>query len=120
MANKTSSAEPRPRTVRGRQVVTLDLAEYERLRECADEWEPPLPAPLPNGNYPAVEYARASLARKIIRRRRRLGWSRAELARRASVRLATLNQLERAEKSPSVATVDKIHRALAAGERRAP
>ena len=48
----------------------------------ADEWEPLLPEPDADGNYPALEYSRVSLARKIIRDRRRLGLTQADLARR--------------------------------------
>ncbi|MGH7135995.1 MAG: helix-turn-helix domain-containing protein, partial [Pirellulales bacterium] len=61
---------------------------------------------------PAVETARVLLARDLIRSRRALGWSQAELARRAGVRLETLDRLERATHSPSIATVEKLERAL--------
>jgi len=67
-------------------MVLLEEAEYERLQRKADEWEPLLPVPLPSGNYPALEYLRASLARKIIRQRRRAGLTQVELARRAGIR----------------------------------
>ena len=77
-----------------------------------DEWEPLLPEPDANGNYPAVEAMRVSLARDIIRTRRKLGLSQAELARRAGIRLETLNRVEQGKYSPSVATVEKIDRAL--------
>ena len=86
------------------------------MRPRADEWEPLLPEPNAEGNYPAVAYARASLARKIIRDRRRLGLSQVELARRAGIRPETLNRLEHAKHSPTVATVEKIDRALKATE----
>ena len=49
----------------------------------ADEWEPLLPEPDENGNYPALEYARASLARKLIRARHRACLTQVELARLA-------------------------------------
>lgn len=54
----------------------------------------------------------------MIRARRALGWSQAELARRAGVRVQTLDRLERGTHSPSVAVVDKLDRALKAGEGR--
>jgi hypothetical protein len=72
--------------VKGEHVVILPEPEYERLLAKADEWEPLLPEPDADGNYPAVEYSRVSLARKIIRNLRRLGLSQAELARRAGIR----------------------------------
>lgn len=105
-------------TWRGRRVVVLDQAEYERLREKADEWEPPMPQPDAEGTYPGVEALRVSLARKILRHRRRLGLTQAELARRAGICPETLNRIERARNTPSVATVEKIERALTQREAR--
>jgi ribosome-binding protein aMBF1 (putative translation factor) len=107
---------PERMTRNGRRLVVLDESEYERLRRKADEWEPPLPEPLPDGNYPALEYMLASLARDILRARRKLGLSQVELARRAGIRPETLNRIERAERSPSVTTIEKIDRALTAAE----
>jgi DNA-binding XRE family transcriptional regulator len=93
-------------------MVVIPEAEYERLMQKADEWEPLLPEPNADGNYPALEYMRASLARKIIRDRRRAGLTQAELARRAGIRPETLCRIERGTQSPSVAAVEKIDRAL--------
>src|SRR5688572_26370766 len=93
-------------TIEGRRFVILPEVEYERLRGGhASEAEglPPLPKRLSNGNYPAIEYARAVAARDIITARRRLGLSQAELARRAGIRVETLNRIERAKMTPSVA-----------------
>jgi len=74
---------------------------------------PELPKPLANGNYDAIQYARVSLARKLIRDRRTAGLSQAELARRAGVRVETLNRIEKLKLTPSVARVEKLDRALA-------
>jgi hypothetical protein len=57
---------------------------------------PPLPKALPGGNFPARQYLRASIARDIIKGRRRAGLSQAELARRAGIQPAVLNRIERA------------------------
>ena len=123
---KTKSAERRSkrplkeaeyRIVNGKRMVMLQEAEYERLRQKADEWEPLLPDPLPNGNYPAIEYLRASLARKIIRHRRRLGLTQVELARRAGIRPTTLNRIEKGKHSAPVGTVEKIDKALTRAEK---
>jgi len=65
---------------------------------------------------PAVEFARKSLARKLIRRRRAAGLTQADLARRASIRPETLNRIERAKASADVGTVEKIVRALEKAE----
>ena len=103
-------------TLEGKPFVILERSEYERLRllaRAADDSDlPPLPEPDADGNYPAVPYARASLARKIIRRRRAAGITQAELAKRAGIRPETLNRIERGKSSPEVSTVEKIVRAL--------
>src|SRR5437764_11630100 len=103
---------PQYRTIAGKRMVVLEESEYERLKQKADEWEPLLPDPLPDGNYPALEYMRASIARDILRHRRRLGLTQAELARRAGIRPETLNRIEHAKQAPAVATVEKIDQAL--------
>ena len=100
-------------TVNGRRMVMLPEDEYNRLLQKADEWEPLLPAPNARGNYP-LETLDVLLARDILRHRRRLGLSQAELARRAGIRAETLCRIEQGDRSPSVRTVDKIDRALRA------
>jgi DNA-binding XRE family transcriptional regulator len=102
-------------TIEGKRFVILPEAEYEQMRGTRPSDEPampPLPKMLPNGNYPAIEYARAVTARDIITARRRLGLSQAELARRAGIRVETLNRIERAKMTPSVATMQKLERVL--------
>jgi hypothetical protein len=48
----------------GKPYVVLPRNEYDRLATLARAADlPPLPAANADGNYPAVEYARASLAR---------------------------------------------------------
>jgi DNA-binding XRE family transcriptional regulator len=110
-------------TLEGKTFVLLEQAEYERLRTLAqaiDESKlPPLPQPDADGNYLAIPYARASLARKLIRRRRAAGLTQGELAKQAKVRLETVSRIERAESSPDVGTVEKIVRALEKAELRA-
>ena len=107
-------------TVAGRKFILLPKREYEKLRTlaraAAEGDEPALPRPVAQGNYPAVEFARASLARKIVRRRRAAGLTQADLARRAGIRSETLNRIERAKASADVGTVEKIVRALEKAE----
>jgi HTH-type transcriptional regulator / antitoxin HipB len=117
MKTKTARRPKTPAAVQrvmrnGRRLVLLEESEYERLRRKADEWEPLLPEPDADGNYPAREYMRASIAREIVRLRRRLGLTQAELARRAGIRPETVNRIEQGKHSPSVGTVEKIDRAL--------
>lgn len=101
-------------TLGGERFVVLPEAEFMRL--TGEPPEPPLPLPNERGNYPARELTRAVMGRDIIRSRRALGWSQAELARRAGIRPETLNRIEQAKRSPSLSTFDKVHRALEAGE----
>jgi ribosome-binding protein aMBF1 (putative translation factor) len=106
----------------GKPYVVLPRDEYERLTALAKVAElPPLPDPDAQGNYPAVEYARASLARKIIRDRVAAGLSQRDLAKRAGVRVETLCRIETCKHTPSVPTIDKLDRALkqATGRRQA-
>jgi DNA-binding XRE family transcriptional regulator len=97
----------------GKPYVVLPRDEYDRLSTLAKAGElPPLPKPDAHGNYPAVEYARASLARKLIRDRVEAGLSQRELATRAGIRVETLCRIETGKHTPSVPTVDKIDQAL--------
>ncbi|MCX5683333.1 MAG: helix-turn-helix transcriptional regulator [Planctomycetota bacterium] len=97
----------------GKRYAILPEKDFKRLKAQAGEggW-PALPKADAQGNYPAVEYARASLARKIIKARRIAGLSQAELARRAGIRPETLNRIEKGKTTPDVATITKIDRAL--------
>jgi DNA-binding XRE family transcriptional regulator len=99
-------------TVKGRRMVILDEATYEALLQKADLWEPDLPQPNAKGNYPALEALAVLQARDILRARRKLGLSQAELARRAGIRPETLNRIEQGKNKPSVPTIAKIDRAL--------
>lgn len=100
----------------GKQFVVLDRGEYERLRSVeraakeADlpEW-PPADA---EGNRPAREFVRVSIARDIIKERTTLGLTQEQLAKLAGIRQETLCRLETGKQSPNVRTVDKIDRAL--------
>ena len=108
----------------GQRLTLLPETEYLKLLKRAGVPAPELhmplmPAKLPSGNYPAREYLRASIGQEIIRVRRRLGLSQAELARRAGMAIAHLNRLERAKGNPTAATVAKIDAALKAAEKAA-
>lgn len=99
--------------LKGQTYVLLEREEYERLTTLAKAAElPDLPNPDAAGTVPAVEYARASLARKIIRDRVAAGLSQKELAQRAGIRVETLCRIETGKHTPSIPTIDRIDRAL--------
>jgi DNA-binding XRE family transcriptional regulator len=102
-------------TLGGKKYAILEAKEYRRLRALAaasGKEFPALPPPDSSGNFPAVEYARASLARKIVRQRRAAGLTQAQLARLAGIRPETLNRIERGKTTPGTATILKIAQAL--------
>ena len=74
----------------GTDYVNLERAEYDRLTTLAKAADlPPLPKADSEGegNYPALEYSRTSIARDIIRDRVAAGLSQQELAVLAGIRL---------------------------------
>jgi DNA-binding XRE family transcriptional regulator len=105
--------------VGGQRFVLLPEGEYDRLCSQAgetvpltDDDLPRLPKPDKRGNFPAVEYARISLARDIIRDRRAAGLTQQELADRVGIRQETISRIETGKHTASVKLVDKIDRAL--------
>jgi DNA-binding XRE family transcriptional regulator len=73
---------------------------------------PPLPKPNKDGSFPAVEYARISLARDIIRDRRAAGLTQQQLADLVGARQETISRIETGKHTASAKLVDKIDRAL--------
>jgi ribosome-binding protein aMBF1 (putative translation factor) len=106
--------------LRGERFVVVPEAEYVDLLERAggaDTHLPDLPKPDADGNYPAADAIRVTIARRIITDRRAAGLSQAELARRAGIRPETLNRLEKAQRIPDVSTIRKIERAISAANK---
>ena len=97
----------------GKDYVIVPRKDYDRMTKLAKAAEmPPLPKADEHGRYPAAEYARATLARDIIRERVNIGLSQKELAEAAGIRVETLCRIETGKNAPNVATVTKIDRAL--------
>jgi len=67
-----------------------------------------------DAQYPAIEYGRASLARKLISLRSAAGLSIEQLARKAKVSAKTIKDIESGVKPVNVAAVDRIDRVLVA------
>ena len=96
-------------TLDGKRYYLVDAVEYAKLRKPS---LPKLPGKDSTGGIPAVAYIRALMARRIIQAREALGWSQAELARQAGVRVETLNRIENCKHSADPATIEKIDAAL--------
>jgi DNA-binding XRE family transcriptional regulator len=73
---------------------------------------PSLPLVASDGTCEALPYVRASIARDIIRERRELGLTQAELAKLAGIRQETLSRLESGKHKPNVRTIERIEAAL--------
>jgi ribosome-binding protein aMBF1 (putative translation factor) len=110
-------------TIRGKRFVMVEETRLRRLEALARKAKSPLP-PLPpadaKGNRPALQYIQVSIARDIIRERRALGLSQAQLAELAGLRQETLSRLESGKHSPTVRTVERIDRALKRYSRGTP
>jgi DNA-binding XRE family transcriptional regulator len=110
--------------VEGIQFVLLPKIEYERLCLVAgeqlstDEGLPPLPKPDKSGRIPALGYARASLARDLIRDRKRAGLSQQKLAELAGVRQETISRIETGKHTASPKTVDRIMNIIESRKKR--
>src|SRR3972149_1764345 len=110
--------------VEGKRFVLLEESEYERLcreaREAVadDDDLPAFPKPDKHGRFPALESARISLARDLIRDRKGVGLSQQRLADLAGIRQETLSRIETGKHTASPRTVDKIMAAIEAQRRR--
>ncbi len=113
---RTKSPQPQYLTIAGKRVVVLEMDDYEQLAQKADVWEPPMPERDADGKYPALKAMAVSLARDILRSRRRLGMSQNELARRARISRQTLGRIERATSKPNTKVIDRIDQALKQAE----
>jgi transcriptional regulator with XRE-family HTH domain len=103
------------RTVKrhGKRYVVIDQADFAELTKSQDVDDlPEFPPVDENGNSPAIEYSRVSIARQLITDRKAAGLTQAELARRAGIRAETLNRLEKAKHSADEATIKLIERVL--------
>jgi ribosome-binding protein aMBF1 (putative translation factor) len=103
--------------LKGEEYAVVPIREYRKLvqsgsEDIPDGDLPPMPPRRANGDYPAIQAARVSIARDIIRSRKAAGISQAALARRAGIRVETLNRIEKAKVTADVATMEKIDKAL--------
>src|SRR5260221_14177065 len=118
MKTKKRASRPRPaieakrKMVNGKPMVMLKEADFDRLLDVADLFEPTMPEPNADGTYPALATIRADLARRIVRHRRKAGLTQADLAQRAGIRPEFLNRIEHGHVDPGVRTIEKIDKVL--------
>ncbi len=101
-------------SIKEKRLVMIEESPCESLLRKVHVDEPDLPPPNADGNYPALETLDVLQARDILRARRKLGLSQADLARRAGIRPETLNRIEQGRNQASVPTMAKIDKALRA------
>jgi ribosome-binding protein aMBF1 (putative translation factor) len=95
--------------------VLVPKDEYEQLLQRD---LPPLPGKNRRGNYSAIAATDALIAQGLVRDRQAAGLTQRELARRAGIRVETLNRAERGVVVPDVRTLRKIERALMTAQTR--
>ena len=106
-------------------VAEIGVQESENERLCREAGEvaqdgdlPEFPKPDKNGNFPALEYTRVSIARDLIRGRKSAGLSQQRLTDQAGVRQETVSRLESGKHLASAATIQKIEQAIEAERQR--
>lgn len=99
---------PETMTFRNESLVVMPREEYEELMARAGGVMLPAYPRRGKHGWPAASTLRVSIAREIITRRLAAGWTQAELAKRADVRVETISRLEGAKHKPQPATVERI------------
>ncbi len=89
----------------------LTASGYETV-PLDDEDMPPLPEPDKQGRFPALAYARVSLARDLIRDRRATGITQQQLAELVGTRQETISRIESGNYTASSKLVERIDRAI--------
>jgi DNA-binding XRE family transcriptional regulator len=96
-------------TRKGRKFVLVPIEEYQRLH--AGEL-PPLPPVDADGTSNAIDFARASIARRLILDRRAAGLTQQRLAKLAHVRQETISRIESGKQTATVQIIDKLDKAI--------
>ena len=102
--------------MKGKTFVLVPESEYRALTSAPAK-APEFPAAGADGNFPAIQTGRVSIAREIIRRRQAVGLSQKALSIAAGIRVETLNRLEKAKVTADTAAIAKIDRALRRAEK---
>jgi ribosome-binding protein aMBF1 (putative translation factor) len=100
----------------GKTFVLVPEREYRNMTATRTV-RPNFPVADAEGNFPALQTGRVSIAREVIRRREAVGLSQKALAAAAGIRVETLNRIEKAKVTADTATIGKIDRALKRAEK---
>jgi len=92
----------------GKRFVLVPFDDYQRLTAAL----PPLPPAAADGSRDAIEFARASIARRLILERRGAGLSQERLAKMAGVRQETISRIESGKHTATIRVMDKIYKAI--------
>ena len=115
MSRKHETGDVARLRIDGHDYVVVPRDAYDRLVRLARIGARPGDAV---HELPAGEYARASIAREILRRRSQAGLTQGELATRAGLRVETLCRIEKGRNVPTTRTIAAIEAALAAAEHK--
>jgi DNA-binding XRE family transcriptional regulator len=96
-------------TRKGRRFVLVPFEEYQRWN---DKGLPAFPPVAADGSSNAIDFARASIARRLIADRRAAGLSQQQLAKLAHVRQETISRIESGKQTATVRIIDKLDKAI--------
>ena len=109
-------------TLDGRDYVIIAKTDWDQFAArvgIGDEGAlPSLPQSDADGNVDAIAYARASIARDLIKERQAVGLSQLELARLSGVRQETISRIETGKHTVTRCTISKIDGALLKAQQR--
>jgi DNA-binding XRE family transcriptional regulator len=96
----------------GKRFVLVPFEDYQRLTAAL----PPLPPAAGDGSRDAIEFARASIARRLILERGAVGLSQKQLAKIAGVRQETISRIESGKHTATIRVMDKLQKAIRKAE----